>query len=171
MAVVNRCAVRIYPSGQLLDWTRGLDLDVEVAGASEPCLYLIPDYDTQEEAEEIIEDVYKAIFEAELDYWHRDTGAWPAESTYPAFRKWFEGALLPPDPGPGGHLPPSLIGPPCGCVGGALAQGIHNQSQDLFVTRHGYFSYQQPRLVLSSISRLASVALRTTFNLSANICT
>jgi hypothetical protein len=75
MAVVNRCAVGIYPSQMLLDWARGLDLDVEVAVASEPCLYLIPDYDTQEEAEEILEEVYEAIFEAELDYWHRDTSA------------------------------------------------------------------------------------------------
>jgi len=95
MAVVNRCAVGIYPSGQLLEWARGLDLDVEVAGASEPCLYLIPDYDTQEEAEEILEEVYEAIFEAELDYWHRDTGTWPAERTYSVFRKWFEVRFYP----------------------------------------------------------------------------
>ncbi|MEA5474525.1 hypothetical protein VB716_09865 [Synechococcus sp. CCY9201] len=95
MAVVNRCAVGIYPSGQLLDWARQLELDVEAAGAREPCLYLIPDYDTQEEAEEILEEVYEAIFEAELDYWHRDTGTWPAEPTYGVFRKWFEVRFYP----------------------------------------------------------------------------
>jgi len=95
MAVVNRCAVGIYPSGQLLDWARGLDLDVDAAGASEPCLYLIPDYDTQEEAEQILEEVYEAIFEAELDYWHRDTATWPAERTYEVFRKWFEVRFYP----------------------------------------------------------------------------
>jgi hypothetical protein len=43
MGVVNRCAVGIYPSEQLLEWARGLDLDVDAAGAREPCLYLIPD--------------------------------------------------------------------------------------------------------------------------------
>jgi hypothetical protein len=48
MAVVNRCAVGIYPSGHLLDWARRLDLDVDAAGASKPCLYLIPDYETAE---------------------------------------------------------------------------------------------------------------------------
>ena len=95
MAVVNLCAVGIYPSGQLLDWARGLDLDVDAAGAREPCLYLIPDYDTQEEAEEIFEEVYEAIFEAELDYWHRDTGTGPAERLHPVFRKWFEVRLYP----------------------------------------------------------------------------
>ncbi len=42
MAVVNRCAVGIYPSQKLLDWARQLELDVDVAGASEPCLYLGP---------------------------------------------------------------------------------------------------------------------------------
>ncbi len=31
-----------------------------------------------------------AIFEAELDDWHRDTGTWPAERTYALFRKWFD---------------------------------------------------------------------------------
>ncbi|WP_216904471.1 hypothetical protein [Synechococcus sp. CCY 9618] len=89
MAVVNRCAVGLYPSEKLLDWAKQLDLDVDAADASEPCLYLIPDYDTQKEAEEILDEVYEAIFEAELDYWHRDTGTWPAERTYPMFRKWF----------------------------------------------------------------------------------
>jgi len=79
MAVVNRCAVGIYPSQKLIDWAQGLDLDIDAAGASEPCLYLIPDYETEEEAEEILEEVFEAIFEAELDFWHRDTGAWPAE--------------------------------------------------------------------------------------------
>ena len=86
MAVVNRCAVVIYPSKKLLDWARGPDLDVDAAEAREPCFYLIPDYDTQKEAEEILEEVYEAIFEAEHDYWHRDTGTWPAERTYPVFR-------------------------------------------------------------------------------------
>ena len=60
-----------------------------------PCLYLIPDYDTQEEAEGILEEVYEAIFEAELDYWNRDTGTWPAERTYAVFRKWFEVRFYP----------------------------------------------------------------------------
>jgi hypothetical protein len=87
MGVVNRCAVGIYPSQQLLDWARGLDLDVDAAGAREPCLYLIPDYETETEAEAILEEVYEAIFEAELDYWHRDTGTWPAA----------------PEPQPAGH--------------------------------------------------------------------
>lgn len=38
MAVVNRCTVGIHPSQALLDWARPLELDVDVAGASEPCL-------------------------------------------------------------------------------------------------------------------------------------
>ncbi len=95
MAVVNRCAVGVYPSEQLLDWARRLELEVDAAGAREPCLYLIPDYDTQEEAEEILSEVYETIFEAELDYWHRDIGAWPAERTYPVFRKWFDVRFYP----------------------------------------------------------------------------
>jgi hypothetical protein len=62
MGVVNRCAEGIYPSQQLLDWARGLDLDVDAAGAREPCLYLIPDYETEEEAEAILDEVYEAIY-------------------------------------------------------------------------------------------------------------
>ncbi len=95
MAVVNRCAVGIYPSEKLLAWARQHDLDVDAAGAREPCLYLIPDYETEEEAEEILKEVYEAIFEAELDDWHRDTGSWPAERTYAVFRQWFEVRLYP----------------------------------------------------------------------------
>ncbi|MCP9796161.1 hypothetical protein [Cyanobium sp. Lug-B] len=95
MAVVNRCAVGIYPSEKLLAWARQHELDVDAAGAREPCLYLIPDYETEEEAEAILKEVYVAIFEAELDYWHRDTGTWPAERSYAEFRKWFEVRLYP----------------------------------------------------------------------------
>jgi hypothetical protein len=95
MAVVNRCAVGVYPSQKLLDWAQGLDLDIDAAGAREPCLYLIPDYDTEEEAEDILEEVYGVIFEAELDFWHSDSGAWPAERTYLVFRKWFEVRFYP----------------------------------------------------------------------------
>lgn len=95
MAIVNRCAVGIYPSAHLLAWAERLDLDTTAAGAREPCLYLIPDFETSEEAEEILQEVYEAIFEAELDFWHRDSGAWPAERTYPVFRKWFEVRFYP----------------------------------------------------------------------------
>jgi len=91
MAVVNRCAVGISPAQPLLDWARSLDLDIEAQGDREPCLYLIPDFETEAEAEEI----YEAIFETELDFWNRDTGTWPAERTYPVFRKWFEVRFYP----------------------------------------------------------------------------
>jgi hypothetical protein len=69
MAVVNRCAVGdwIDPAQPLLGWVRRLDLDVDAAGAREPCLYLIPDNETEEDC--------KAVFVAELDDWHRDTAA------------------------------------------------------------------------------------------------
>jgi hypothetical protein len=95
MAVVNRCAIGVYPSQKLLDWAQGLDLDIDAGEAREPCLYLIPEYDTEEEAEEILEEVYAVIFEAELDFWHSDRGAWPAERTYRVFRKWFEVRFYP----------------------------------------------------------------------------
>ena len=103
MAMVNRCAVGIYPSPKLLNWARQLELDVDVAGASEPCLYLIPDYDTQEGAEEIIQELYEAIFEAELDYWHRETATCAGGAHLRGFSEVVRGALLPSDPGPGGR--------------------------------------------------------------------
>jgi hypothetical protein len=95
MAVVNRCAVGISPAQPLLEWARLLGLDIEAQGVQEPCLYLIPEYDTADEAEEILEEFYETIFEAELDYWHPEKGAWPAERTYAVFRKWFEVLFYP----------------------------------------------------------------------------
>jgi hypothetical protein len=78
------------PSEKLLEWARQHDLDADAAGAREPCLYLIPDYETEDEAEEILKDVYEVIFEAELDHWHRDSGTVPEERTYSILRKWFD---------------------------------------------------------------------------------
>jgi hypothetical protein len=66
MGVVNRCAVGIHPSQQLLDRARGLDVDVDAAGVREPCLYLIPDYETEGEFGAIREEDCEAIFEANL---------------------------------------------------------------------------------------------------------
>jgi hypothetical protein len=95
MAVVNRCAVGIAPGQKLLDGAQALDLDINAAGARQPCLYLIPEYESDAEAEQILEEIYAAIFEAELDFWTSDSGSWPAERSYPLFRMWFEVRFYP----------------------------------------------------------------------------
>ena len=62
-----------------------------VPGADdEKTVYLIPSFEDDAEAEEILKQVYSEIFERELDAWHTDEADWPENRTFAIFKQWFE---------------------------------------------------------------------------------
>ena len=91
MAVVNRCAIGLSPKPPLLEWAKELCTDEQMASAAEESsLYLIPTYDSDEEAMRLLEDGYETVFEAELELWCSDEDAWPSPLTFELFQEWFE---------------------------------------------------------------------------------
>src|SRR5262249_27702412 len=89
--MLNRGVVIVRPKQPYLDWAAGLDDSGIVPDPNdEQTVYLIPNYDDEAEALEILATLYPAIFEHELAGWHTDEAAWPKGRDFAMFRKWFQ---------------------------------------------------------------------------------
>ena len=89
--MLNRGALIVRPAKPYLDWARGLDdsgLEPDVGG--EQTVYLVPGFEDDEEAEDVLKLVFAEVFERELDGWHTDEEAWPKNRTLAMFKRWFE---------------------------------------------------------------------------------
>ncbi len=53
-------------------------------------LYLLGEYNTQDEFVELFLDEYERIFENELNGWYRDESLWPENRTWKMFHQWFD---------------------------------------------------------------------------------
>jgi hypothetical protein len=88
--MVNRGVLIVRPKQPYLDWANELDDSGVLPDANgEQTVYLIPRFETDEEALSILKQVYAEVFENELYGWHTDEDAWPQERTFTMFKKWF----------------------------------------------------------------------------------
>ena len=88
--MINRAVLIVRPKQPFLDWAAGLDdsgvlPDVE----GEQTVYLIPNFDTDDDARSILEDVYPEVFEKELWGWHTEESEWPEKRDLKTFEEWF----------------------------------------------------------------------------------
>ncbi len=94
MRAVNRSSVTVRPRAPYVEWARSVDDEaVKFTAADlrrEVTVYLIPELDDADHAEELIRDCYLVIFENELHGWITDETAWPADRSYETFRRWFD---------------------------------------------------------------------------------
>jgi hypothetical protein len=89
--MLNRSAVMVRPRQPYLDWAAQVDDSGVLPEASdERTVYLIPEYDDEDQAWELLEEIYPEIFENELYGWHTDEDAWPQERSFAMFQEWFE---------------------------------------------------------------------------------
>jgi hypothetical protein len=61
----------------------------------EPTIYLLPEYDTEEEARQHLQRRCKEIFEEPLGGWYRVPTAWPVDRSFKTFKQWFETTSTP----------------------------------------------------------------------------
>ncbi len=88
--MLNRAALIVRPKQPYLDWAAGLDdsgLVPDVEG--EKTVYLIPEFESDEEGLRVLKRIYAEIFERELDSWHTDPLAWPQKRDFRTFQQWF----------------------------------------------------------------------------------
>lgn len=88
--MLNRAVLIVRPRQPFLDWAAQLDdsgLVPNVEG--EQTVYLIPQFDDDDEAQKVLGRVFAEVFERELFDWHTDEAAWPQKRTLALFRKWF----------------------------------------------------------------------------------
>ena len=92
MLTLNRAAIVVFPTQELVDWVNRVDSTggpVSLEAAREPTIYLLPEYADDEGLSEILESEFEAIFENELWGWYTDESLWPPERTLELFRSWF----------------------------------------------------------------------------------
>ena len=71
-----------------MDPTSG-DLTLEDL-TQEPTIYLLPEWESKQEALEHLREASNSIFEEQLNGWYRVPAVWPSERDLDAFLGWFE---------------------------------------------------------------------------------
>ena len=92
MYLVNRAIAVVSIKKPCQDWINSIDRPSKFtleAVNRESHTYLLPEHDTPDELELIIQDLYKEIFELELAGFCTDKSRWP-ELSYKNFLDWFE---------------------------------------------------------------------------------
>ena len=88
--MLNRAVLIVRPAKPFLERAAKLDdsgLLPDVQG--EQTVYLIPEYESEAEERQVLQEVFKAVFERELHGWHTESSAWPQRRTLTMFRQWF----------------------------------------------------------------------------------
>lgn len=89
--MLNRGAIIVRPSRLFIDWAASLDDSGLLPGKDgEKTIYLVPEFEDDFEALEVLAKGYDIIFESELDGWHTRQSDWPKNRTFAMFREWFE---------------------------------------------------------------------------------
>ncbi len=88
--MLNRAVLIVRPRQPYLDWAASLDdsgLLPDVTG--EQTVYLVPEFETDDEAQQVLEMVFAGVFANELWGWHTDEAAWPQQRDFETFLLWF----------------------------------------------------------------------------------
>ncbi len=93
METIDRMAVVVLPREPVVDWVNETDPDhliwlEDISWRGN--VYLIPRFETIEEAEMHVESIFDDIFCNELAEWFEDKSKWPQERTYDMFLEWFD---------------------------------------------------------------------------------
>ncbi len=89
--MLNRAVLIVRPKQPYLDWAAGMDDSGLIPDPlGEQTVYLIPNFESDDEAQEILEEIYSEVFEHELWDWHSDEEAWPQDRDFRMFLEWFK---------------------------------------------------------------------------------
>ena len=93
MKIVNRAMIIVCPQRPMVDWiNRHTDITCRLSGdevGEDSTAYLVEEYETPMELEEILRSHYREIFEEQLESWISDPETWPPNRSYEAFRQFF----------------------------------------------------------------------------------
>lgn len=95
MYELERIAAVLKPTQRFLDWIQQLPGDemdeLELSDLREDCTtLLIPAFDSPDEADAYIKEMYADIFANELESWDTDPESWPDEPSFDMFSEWFD---------------------------------------------------------------------------------
>jgi hypothetical protein len=94
MEMVNCSAIVAMPAQPFLDWLHRVDptsaqLTLEDL-RREPTIYLLPEWETEDEALEHLAEVSSEAFKEQWNGWYRVPSVWPGDRELNAFLRWFD---------------------------------------------------------------------------------
>ena len=88
--MVNRATLIVRPAKPFQDWAIGLDdSGLVLSPDDEQTVYLVPEFEDDDERDAVLEAVYAEVFERQFFDWHSVEKAWPQKRTLRMFREWF----------------------------------------------------------------------------------
>jgi len=88
--MLNRSAVVIRPAQPFIDWVAAHSGPEALPSAEgEQTVYLIPEYEDDVDALDLLAQGFDVIFEMELHSWYTDESVWPKHRSFAMFREWF----------------------------------------------------------------------------------
>jgi len=95
MRVVNRTAISLVGEAPFVEWTQANGADADkgtlTVARAQPygTVFLLPEFELEEDIQEWIEDNASWLFEFQLASWTDDESVWPVERDLKTFREWF----------------------------------------------------------------------------------
>jgi len=89
--MINRSSVIVRPKKPFIDWVHSLNgpkITEDVINLDRT-VYLIPEFESDKDAMDVLAEGFEVIFEAELYDWHTDPAGWPKDRSFSTFKKWF----------------------------------------------------------------------------------
>ncbi|MHC5011896.1 MAG: hypothetical protein ACYTG6_13290 [Planctomycetota bacterium] len=89
--MLNRSVVILRPARPFIEWASSLPGPAfDESDQADEVAYLLPPYESAEEAEQILREAWPMLFESELNGWHTDAADWPRGRDFSMFQKWFK---------------------------------------------------------------------------------
>ena len=98
--MINRAAVILMPKEPFRAWITHDD-ETGIADSffegmqEEPTVYLLPEWEDDEEQGEVLAQCWPLLFESALSGWLVEPSMWPANRTLEMFREWFDVQVMP----------------------------------------------------------------------------
>jgi hypothetical protein len=93
MRDLKRSAIVVIPKQPLLEWLNFVDEDGDDLTLAEvqknPSVYLLPEFDSDQDLSRFLRRHCKELFEDQLDAWITDDTLWPIDRGFDVFSRWF----------------------------------------------------------------------------------
>ena len=91
---IHRSAIIVKPKQPFFDWLKTIDNEDDFSDLrDETDVYLIPDFDSVDQAENWLKKNFDLIFCDQMNHWYTDEDIWTPNRTIKKFRDWFDYSL------------------------------------------------------------------------------
>lgn len=87
---VRRSALVLHPKEPFMDWIKRVEPGIQLQEPNlEGDVYLLPDFEEQEDMRRWLSKKYDLLFSDQLTNWFANESVWPQKRTFSMFQDWF----------------------------------------------------------------------------------